>query len=363
MLPNRRTFGDLNVRGNTMEYIKQKLIKLKDTFYQKYWPDPVWSKVISAGIITVVGSILTAIYVLLKSLYDKVSFKTATMQVVDYFKLTTKINNLVLWLSFLMLTWTVYSFLNAFIKNIISKIRAKSVVIKSIEEPKEFPTITEHSTVFFSYRLANAFPGQRGLMWYEPKTAVERFKILFQEPLRFKSERDSDCMPDPIWWFRGCSNSCIDEFKVLSKTKILMGRREIEIKRVAVCISDLYYKCFVYVEAKGEKQTGLYSIKPEDIKRGINIFGFSSEEYGLLGKKSIRREQYDDGATIIKDKVVDTTSAELRIRYLSDYNFIIAAKQSPYNSSKFDIESLNYLDDILQGKQTAENLFKFLETF
>ncbi|MDI1355374.1 MAG: hypothetical protein PSX36_10670 [bacterium] len=89
----------------------------------------------------------------------------------------------------------------------------------------------------------------------------------------------------------------------------------------------------------------------------------SSEEYGLLGKKPIRREQYDDGATVIKDKVVDATGADLRIRYLSDYNFLIAAKQSPYNSNKFSRESKDFLNDILQGKQTTEKFFEFLETF
>lgn len=345
-----------------MNDIKQTLIKFKDTFYQKYWTDPVWSKVISAGIIAVVGSVLAAIYVLLKSLYDKVSFKSVAIQVVDYFKLTTEVNNLILWLSLIILAWTVYSFFKSFIKDIISKIRTKTVV-ESTEKPKEFPTITEHSTVFFSYRLAKAFPGQRGLMWYEPKTAVERFKILFQEPLQFKSEGHYGCMPDPIWWFRGGSALFIDRFKVLSKTKILMGWDELEIKRVAVYISESYYKCFVYVEAKGEKQTGLYNFKPEDIKRHIDTFGYSIEEYGLLGKNPIRREQYDDGATVIKDKVVDATSADLRVRFLSDYNFIIAAKQSPYNSNKFNRESKEYFNDILQGKQTAETFFEFLETF
>ncbi|MDI1354772.1 MAG: hypothetical protein PSX36_07635 [bacterium] len=260
-----------------MEDIKQKTIKLRDTFYQKYWPDPVWSKVISAVIITVVGSILTTIYVILKSLYDKVSFKSVAKQVIDYFKLTTEVNNLILWLSLLILAWVVYSFFKSFIKDVINKIKTKTAAIESVEEPNELPTITEHSTVFFSYRLAKAFPGQRGLMWYEAKTAVERFKILFQEPLRFKSEGHYGCMPDPIWWFRGGSALFIDKFKVLSKTKVLMGWDELEIKRVAVYISDSYYKCFVYVEAKAERQTGLYNFKPEDIKRHINTFGYSLE--------------------------------------------------------------------------------------
>ena len=345
-----------------MQQSQQKLIKLKDLFYQKYWPDPVWSKVISAAIITAIGSTFTTIYVLLESLYKKVPFNYVVNQIIEYFKLTTEVNNVILWPSFLILIWVFYSFFKSFIKDIINKIKTKNSVIENIEEPKELPTITEHSTVFFSYRLAKAFPGQRGLVWYETKTAVERFKILFQEPLRFKSEGDYGYMSDPIWWFRGGRSSFIDKFKVLSKTKFLMNRDELEIKRVAVYISDSYYKCFVYVEAKSERQTGLNNFKPEDIKRDIRTFGYSSEEYGLLGKKPIRREQYDDGATVIKDKVVDATSAELRIRFLSDYNFIIAAKQSPYNSDKFDRESMDFFNDILQGKQTTEKFFEFLKT-
>jgi hypothetical protein len=346
-----------------MDEKKQKLIKLKNVFYQKYWPDPVWSKVISAGIIAILSGILTAIYVLFKSSYDKVSIKSAAIQTINYLKSTTEINNLIFWASLLVIAWTFYSFLKLFLKEIAIKIKEKAVFIDRFDVPKEFPTITEHSTVFFSNRLAKAFPGQRGLMWYEPKTAVKRFKILFQEPLQFKSEGHYGVMSDPIWWFREGSAMFIDRFKALSNTKVLMGWDELELKRVAVYISNAYYKSYIYVETKGEKQTGLYNFESDDIKRHIDTFGYSREEYGLLRKKPIRREQYDDGATIIKNKVVDATSADLRVRYLSGYNFIIAAKQSPYNSHKFQRESKEYLNDILQSKQTTERFFEFLETF
>ena len=149
-----------------MQQSQQKLIKLKDLFYQKYWPDPVWSKVISAAIITAIGSTFTTIYVLLESLYKKVPFNYVVNQIIEYFKLTTEVNNVILWPSFLILIWVFYSFFKSFIKDIINKIKTKNSVIENIEEPKELPTITEHSTVFFSYRLTKVFPKQRSLVWY-----------------------------------------------------------------------------------------------------------------------------------------------------------------------------------------------------
>ena len=41
---------------------------------KEYWKDPVWSKVISAGIIFVAGTLLTSIYAIFRSIYLKVSF-------------------------------------------------------------------------------------------------------------------------------------------------------------------------------------------------------------------------------------------------------------------------------------------------
>lgn len=340
--------------------MREGLRQFKENFYAKYWTDPVWSKVISAGIITVFGSVLTAIFVLIKSLYEKVEIKIVAKEVFDYFEDTIEINNLIFWIAILLLAYTLYKFFKSFFLAIISKV--KSPKIEKNEEPKQLERITLHSTAFFTYRLAKAFPGQRGLVWYKPKVAVDRLKILLQEPLLFESG-GYDCMGDPIWWFRGGSALHIDKFKPLSKTKVLMGIDEIEIKRIGVFISDSYYKSFVYIEAKGEKQTGLYKYKPEDIERHIETFGYSSEEYGLLGNRPIRREQFDDGATVIKNKVLDASKAELRQRYLSDYNFIMTAKQAPYNSRKFCRDTKEYFNDILSGKITAETFFEYLETY
>lgn len=340
--------------------MKDKLRHINETFFKKYWPDPVWSKVISAGFITVLGSILTTLYVLVKSIYEKVSFRSTTKQLLGYFRDTTEVNNLLMLISILIIGFILFTFVKSYIVDIITNLKSPKVEVKL--EPKGIPTITDHSTVFFSHRLAKAFPGQRGLEWYQPKLAVERLKILLEEPLSFNSG-GYDCVGDPIWWFRGGSSLFIDKFKSLSKTKVLMGKDELELKRIAVFIGNPYYKSFIYVETKGEKQTGLYNYNKEVINGQIETFGYSCEEFGPLGDKPIRREHYDDGATVLNDKVVDATSAELRVRFLSDYNFLIAAKQSPYNSKRFDRESLVMFNDLLNGKMTTDAFFKYLDTF
>ena len=67
---------------------------------------------------------------------------------------------------------------------------------------------------------------------------------------------------------------------------------------------------------------------PEDIERNIKQYGYCREEYGFYKDKiAISREEYDDGSAVINGKVTDTKGSKLRVRYLSSYNFIIAAKQ------------------------------------
>ncbi|HEX4372492.1 MAG TPA: hypothetical protein VHZ50_04210 [Puia sp.] len=167
----------------------------------------------------------------------------------------------------------------------------------------------------------------------------------------------------PLWWFREMSSMYIQHFEKLSKTKVLMGVKELEVKRMAVNIDQAYYKCFVYLEVKGEKQTGLYNLNDTDIKRHIENFGYSWEEFGLYKNIRIKREEYDDGAAIIKNKVIETFGAKLRTRFLTDYNFLIAGHDSPYNSHRFEKDSNKYFDGILTGKVEAERFFEFLDTF
>ena len=300
---------------------------------RKYWHDPVWSMVIAAGIIAIASSVLTLIWAFVKSYFESISLGTAIKQILTMFAASTSVSNYLIFIFFLLFIFLLWNFTTG----ILHTVRQRRIDIKNKPDAEEsdLPRISQQSTVFFSYRLGKAFPGQRGLQWYESKTAVERLRILLKEPLRFQSNNIYGVMSDPIWWFRGSGSLSIDSFRILNKTKILLDVEELEIKRIAVFSSERYKRCFIYVETNPEIQTGLYNFTPEDISCHVETYGYSREECGLYGKHYIRREEYDDGAALIKGKVVETWGAKLRIRFLSNYNFIIAAKQSPYNQQSF----------------------------
>ena len=338
--------------------MKEKFIQLKNQV-TPYWKDPVWSKVIAAAIIAssvFVGGVLWATA---KSRYSKVSFKVEINKVIIYFQGDTKVNNLIFWLVVIFLIWVLISF------SILIVAAIKKALLKQEEndDSEELPSITEDSISFFSYRISKAFPGQRGLQWYDSKTAVQRLSILLKAPLTFKPSSIEVYMSQPIWWFRGGSSLDIKLLRTLSKTKVLMSNNELEIKRIAVFVGNTDWKSFIYVEINAEPQTGLYNYSMEDIQDRISSMGYCAEEYGLLNKIPIHRQEYDDGAAVINGKVVDAGTAELRIRYLSSFNFVVAAKQSPLNSARFCKESREKFDSFLAGELPEEDFLAFLQGF
>jgi hypothetical protein len=245
--------------------------------------------------------------------------------------------------------------------------KIKNLLIKPENEPSEDenepPRTGMTSTAIFSEKLAGAFSGQRGFKWHESKEAIMRLEKFFEPPLLYNPVGEG-ATSTPIWCFRAGSSMHIDKFKKLSGGKLLIGIREFKIKRIGVFVNDSYYKSFIYVETSGEKQTGLYKLNKEDIKRHIDSFGYSSEEYALF-KNTIKltREEYDDASKVIKGKVVDTFGSQLRVRFLSDYNFLIAANQSPFNSRKFDNESRESMNKILKGEMNADDFIDSLKEY
>lgn len=342
--------------------MKNKIKDIKGSvtrIIKKSWSDPVWSKVIAAVIIAIGSSGLALIWALSKSVLNGISFPEAIGEILAALNSSSMINNYLIVFFLLLFLLLLWRDITSFAVSYRQKKAAKN--INQSNDSPELPRIYEQSTVFFSSRLGKAFPGQRGLQWYDARTAVERFKILFREPLKFQPSNLHGAMSDPVWWFRGSNSMYIDSFSVLSKTKVLLDVKETEVKRIAVFLSDHYQRCFVYVEATGEKQTRANKLSATDIQRQIEILGYALEECGLFGRHYISRGEYDDGAALIKGEVVDTHGAQLRVRYLSSYNFIIAAKQSPYNQKAFDRESQPYFDSILQGKGTPDELFQYME--
>jgi hypothetical protein len=332
-----------------------------EEFKKKYWKDPVWSKVIAVAIVGIGGSLLTTIYIWIESIYEGISFKEIFERVLTYLKSDTRINTFFLWLIIAILTVFLYSYVILIYGKI--KKSLKKPENNTSEDKNKLPRTGMTSTAIFSEKLAGAFSGQRGFKWYESKEALIRLEKFFESPLRYEPLGES-ATSTPIWWFRAGNSMYIDKFKNLSRSKLLIGIREFKIKRIGVFVSASYYKSFIYVETSGEKQTGVYRLTKEDMKRRIDFFGYSTEEYGLFKNKiKLTREEYEDASKVIKGKVVDTFGSELRVRFLSDYNFLIAGNQSPFNSRKFEKESHKSMNKILKGEMSADDFIESLKEY
>lgn len=215
-------------------------------------------------------------------------------------------------------------------------------------------------SLFFYNRIADAFPGVRGLESIDvPEEAVERLKIFLKEPLQFDSGEGG--ISEPIWWFRGGSHNGIRSFKKLSEAKCLINRKELNVDRIVVFRHPDKYRNFVYVKVNPEEPTGVYGEYDKNkIQEWKNRRGYFPEEYGLLNGEKITREEYDDASAVIDGNVVDASDAELRERYLTEYNLFIVPHNSPLNSKDLFKNSREYLDGILEGKYCLED---FLEVF
>ena len=212
------------------------------------------------------------------------------------------------------------------------------------------PIVPYPTTTFFHYRLTDAFPCLNdGLTEFsDRRTIINRMELLLAEPLTFSSE---DSRPGfdshPIWWFRGTYNLWIDKFQVIDRHKVLINIDEYIVTKLIVYKSKHNYRDFIYVECAPDKPSGAYILSQEDIDRGVKEFGYFQEEYGLFRNRIITRREYDEGSTLIHGKPIITSGAKLRSRVLTKYNFIIAAKYSPYNSNAFDRYSEEYFNKLL----------------
>lgn len=331
------------------------------------WEDPVWSKVIAGAILGIASLIITPFYSLATAMYYSISFKAAIISSLETLNGSIELKVWYLILSLIIYLILVSSPLLKLAEDIIFKIKNTDKAITKIPH-QEVERAPSHSTPFFHQRMASAFPGIRKLTWFEnPKIATKRLKLLLRDPIKF-DPKFSELKSTPIWWFRGSSANSISEFKEIGRKKVLMNFDRLKIKRIAAYHSSTYYKDFVYVEVEGEKQTGLYDFDDSDIKRHIDSRGYSWEEYGLIRnflgwKIPISREEYDDGAAEIRGKVRDAMDAKLRIRFLSKYNFIIAAKGSPYNSTRFARQSEAFLNGILKNETDLVDFFEFIKGF
>lgn len=205
-------------------------------------------------------------------------------------------------------------------------------------------------SVLFSDRFSLAFPGVRGITWFDhPVKITERLAILFASPLVFRVHRGETHL---TWWWRGPKNLQVTHFEHVEGTHYVMDVKELNIVRIAAVNAGEYYQKFVYIQTAADPPTGLYDTNDNYVAERVAMFGYANEEYGLVdGTLPVKRAEYDDGAAVINDKPVDITGrVELRARFITPYNFIIAPNTSPINNQRFDEPLRRYLNRMLHGE-------------
>lgn len=153
----------------------------------------------------------------------------------------------------------------------------------------------------------------------------------------------------------------------------MIGWNEVSIRRV-VAFNDngRYYGTYVYVEAEAQKPTGLYrkysKEELDDLKKQLR--GYVDEEYGIYKPfpffcKKVTKQEEDDGCTKILGfiKRMKLEHIETRCRYITDYNFIIAAKGSSFNNRNFDRTSGYYFKGMLDGTISIEEFDEYMRRF
>ncbi len=322
--------------------------------WKKIWKDPVWSKVISAGLVFIIAQFAIFIW----SLIININFYQVYQQIFRLLSRKYQING---WIIITTLIFLVYGLYFLFRDIFLNQEKLGKPDSNSQDEIKEEDlTITEEPTIFFHQRFCDAFPGYRyGVQWFNSKSMINyRLSLLLSHPTKF-NKAGHDSTIDPIWWYRGSSAMFIEHFEILKGRKVLINIDELIIEKIAAFRGRHYYQDFIYVQCLPDKPTGLYKI---DLSR-INQYEEYREDFGIYKGKLISRLEYDDGSAIVKGKPKRVEEADLRTRTLSKYNFIITAKSSPYNCDKFDINSEVYFDRLLKGEITFDDFIAWMETF
>ena len=128
----------------------------------------------------------------------------------------------------------------------------------------------------------------------------------------------------------------------------MIDNRELKVTKIAFVPSVTYWRQFLYIEVDGMEPTGLYASTSERRKSSIESFGYDYEEYGIYKNQLITRGEYDDGAAEIRGSLITfDEKPEIRTRYTSPYNFILAPFSSPINNSSFDHVLEAHLNEML----------------
>lgn len=221
-------------------------------------------------------------------------------------------------------------------------------------------------SIIFDGRLRDAFPGLRGTEKFQGEDAINRLEILLRNPLSVDSPRGGHNVP--FWWFRGSANMFIEGFWRVGPERILLDVYEMHIDHIVVIREfAAEEKNFVYVQVLPDEPTGLYKYSLGWLERYLqeqlerNYGYYVTEEYAVWQDKLIKREEYDDGAAIVNGKPTQTRDANLRVRYLSPYNFVIGGQDHVLNSpGDIDSQATRLLNEILLGSKTIDDFVSFV---
>jgi len=329
------------------------------------WRQFFWNKAIRNSLIaSFLFLLISQVAIFIWSKISKIDF----FQV--YKKIFTFLNN-----SVCIGLWGLLTLIGLLILLLYLLLKRKKEFLKGQEkdntegEPKiktpEILEINEAPTVFFHYRFCEAFPGtDAGITWFTNKKQIHRrLKVLLEYPTKFDKCNGYGLTIDPVFWFRGFSSSPIWRFKILNRTKVLINNDELKIEKIAAYRGHSYFKDFVYVQCFADKPTGLYEHNQLYLEKQLNEYGEYQEGFGIYKNKLIKSQDYSDGSTIIRGKPVKLKDAEFRTRTLIKYNFIIAAKFSPYNCDEFYNNSKEYFGRILKKEIEFEELASWLNKF
>jgi len=241
--------------------------------------------------------------------------------------------------------------------------------VRKILLAKLKPIAYSATTIFFSKRISESFPGVRGLKEYTDQHEIKRhLDAFFKHPIIFGEAIDSDGDTEPIWWFRSGSSESIDSYKVLDNGIYLIGSNEFKIKRIVVFeCPPRYYSEYIYIETEPLSPIVDKSLSPEKISQIAADLGHCDEEYAVVKvgdfETNISGEEFDDGYADINGKIVPIHDyAERRCRFLAPFNFVVCAKFSSINSDKFDVESGRIFDGILRGTVKFEELHELIKS-
>ncbi len=214
----------------------------------------------------------------------------------------------------------------------------------------------EHSTVHFARRFAAAFPGVRGIRWFDDEDDIrQRLERLLEEPLEFEDGT-------PIWWTRGNSNLHVSSAVMVGDT-LVMNDDEMKIRRVAAVNAGAYKYNFVYLDVAPLPPTGIYEhteARIADLACGEDPLPYYWEEYGVVdGKHLITRSELDDGSAVIDGKLQSISNrVSYRGRHVTNYNCIIAGGGAPILDRSYDERLEGHLNAMLKGEDRLQAIAK-----